>query len=116
MSTGSGVSVWLMDRFAVGLTVVAAEAVLLTGLRSIASEPTVAELASGVVPGAGGGRGSGGAAPTARLLRVQITSPPEALQLQPESDAPRYVAPAGSVSVTATLFARLGPALVMSRV
>src|SRR5574341_793381 len=116
MSTGSGASVLLMDRFAVGLTVVAAEAVLLPGLRSIASEPTVTELASGVVPGAVTVRMIGGAAPTARLLRVQITSPPEALQLQPEPDAPRYVTPAGSVSVTATLFARLGPALVTFRV
>ena len=54
-----------------------------------------------------------GAVPTARLARVQVTTPLEWLQLQPVPDALSKVTPVGSVSVTVMVLASsLGPALL----
>ena len=53
-----------------------------------------------------------GAAPGAKLARVQLTTPPASLQLQPLPVALTKVTPAGSVSLTLTEVAVLGPALL----
>src|SRR5579859_2413706 len=54
----------------------------------------------------------GGTAPTARLARVQVTTPFVNEQLQPAPLARTKVTPAGSVSLTTTPLARAGPTLV----
>src|SRR5256885_8709972 len=53
-----------------------------------------------------------GAAPTARLGRVQVTMPPPYLQVHPVPLALTKVTASGSVSLTLTEVAVLGPALL----
>ncbi len=58
-----------------------------------------------------------GADPTARLLRVHVTTPAlGGLQVHPVPLAPVYVTPDGSVSATETFAAVLGPWFVTARV
>src|SRR5437870_4081404 len=95
-------------------TVVVAMAVLLAGLGS-----EVAALAAAVlimVPPSLGAVTTivmGGAAPGGRLLaRVQVTLALVPLHVQPMPEALWKVTPAGSVSMTLTLLAVEGPALL----
>ncbi len=53
-----------------------------------------------------------GAAPTARLARVQVTTPPDSLHDQPLPEALTKTTPAGRVSLTLTDVAAEGPALL----
>src|SRR5438128_2459428 len=94
------------------LTVVVAVAVLLPWLLSAVEELTVAVLV--IVPPSDGAVTTmvmAGAAPGAKLARVQVTTPPAWLQVQPLPDALTKVTPAGSVSLTLTEVAVLGPPL-----
>src|SRR5436190_982587 len=80
------------------------------------AEPTVAEL--WIVPPSDGAVTAiviAGADPTARASRVQVTTPPERPQLQPDPSADTNVTPAGSVSVTVTEAAAAGPAFFTTR-
>src|SRR5262245_50944684 len=57
-----------------------------------------------------------GAAPTARLGLVQVTTPADCPQVQPDPDPPRKTTSAGRVWLTVTSPAASGPALVTARV
>ncbi len=57
-----------------------------------------------------------GAVPTSRPGRVQVTVPPVRLKFQPVPEALIKVTPAGSVSMTVTALAGLGPLLLTWRV
>ncbi len=57
-----------------------------------------------------------GAAPTPRLALLHVTTPALCPQLQPVPLAPIYAVVAGSVSVTITFVAELGPALATETV
>ena len=75
--TGSGLSLLVIDRSAEAVTVVVSLAVLLPLLASLVAELTVAVLV--IVPPSDGAVTTmvmAGAAPTARLARVQVTTPP----------------------------------------
>src|SRR5262245_14137055 len=99
------------------MTVVSAVAVLFPGVGSTADELTVAvfemrppeEGAVTVIVIVG-------AAPTARLARVQVTVPEEWPQLHPDPLALLKLTPAGRTSVTRSADAVAGPALATSRV
>jgi hypothetical protein len=112
-STGSGESALRIDRSADALTVVLSLSLLLPGTGSFTLEDTLAVLV--IVPpslGAVAVMVISGAGPTAKLARVQVI--PRQLHPVPLAVAP--VTPAGSVSVTLTLVAVLGPLFVTVRV
>src|SRR5882672_5170401 len=94
------------------LTVVVAVAVLLAWLLSLVAELTVAVFVMVPASDAVTVMVMAGAAPGARLARVQVTTPPAWLQVQPLPVALTKVTPAGSVSLTLTEVAVLGPALL----
>jgi hypothetical protein len=111
--TGSGLSVFVIDRSAT-LTSVAAVAVLFPLVLSLGDE-TVALF---VIDPAEDGAVAvivilGASAPAARFppVRLHVTVPLTLLQLQFVPDAPTNVVPAGRVSTTFTAEASSGPAL-----
>src|SRR5882672_6914868 len=89
-----------------------AVAVLLAWLLSLVAELTVAVFVMVPASDAVTVMVMAGAAPGARLARVQVTTPPAWLQVQPLPVALTKVTPAGSVSLTLTEVAVLGPALL----
>ena len=102
----------VIERSAEAVTVVVSVAVLLPVFASLVEELTVAVLV--IVPpslGAVTTMVMAVAAPGAKLARVQVTTPPAWLQVQPLPEALTNVTPAGSVSLTLTEVAVLGPAL-----
>jgi hypothetical protein len=112
---GSGLSVFVIDRFASGVTVVAALAAFgVVGSNSVA----VTEALLVIEPPAEGAVTViviAGAAPTASVVLVHVTVPETLLQVQPVPEADTNATPAGSVSTTETEFAVLGPALLTFR-
>ena len=113
--TGSGLSVFTIDRSAwsaAWVTVVPSVSELFAAFGSAVADETEAVLLRVVAaPGAVAVRVMSGAAPAARLARVQLIAPPEGgLQVQPVPEAVAFVTPAGSVSVTVREVAVLGPA------
>ncbi len=114
-STGSGSSIFVIERsapLAPPVTVVGSVSELFAAFGSVVADETEAVLLRVVAaPGAVAVRVMFGAAPTARLARVQLIAPPEGgLQVQPVPEAAAFVTPAGSVSVTVRLLAVSGPA------
>ena len=111
--TGSRESLLTIDKSATGVTVVFSVSVLLAGFGSETGELTLAvSIIVPLVVGAVTVMVIAGAAPKAKLARVQVTTPAAWLQLQPEPEALMNVTPAGKVSVTVTEVAVLGPALL----
>src|SRR5438445_371420 len=115
----------MIDRSAIGMTVVDSAAVLFAPFGSISTADTVAVLL--IVPPSDGAvtvSVMSGAAPTVRLALVQVTAPAWAApeqstpvsQLQPAPDACGPVTPAGRVSRTHTEVAGSGPALLTESV
>src|SRR2546430_2727124 len=94
------------------ITVVVAVAVLLVWLLSAVDELTVTVLVMVPAGDAVTVIVIGGAGPWARLPCVQVTTPLAWLQLQPLPAALTKVTLAGSVSLTLTEVAVLGPALL----
>lgn len=106
-----------MDRLTAGVTVVPAVELLLDEFGSPTLEETVAVLL--IVPPADGAvtvMVIFGAAPTARLDRVQVITPEPFTQFHPVPLALTKPTPAGRVSRTDTLEAVLGPLLFTLRV
>ena len=118
--TGSGVSVFVIDRSADAATVVVEVALLLPGVASVVLDETVAVFESTVplaTPAPTLTTSVNAALPTAIDAFVQLTVPPApttgVVQLQPPGDdSETNVVPAGNVSETDVLAALLGPAFV----
>lgn len=111
--TGSGESPFVIARSAEALIVVPCDALLLPGTGSLSLADTVAELL--IEPPSDGAVTEmviTGAVPGARLERVHDTLPTPGVQVHPVPVAFTYPTPDGSVSVTVTLCAVLGPLLV----
>src|SRR5437867_532335 len=94
------------------MTVVVALAELFARLGSDSAAETLAEEES--TPAAGPGVTTTAmldTRPTARLGRVQVTTPPDSLHVQPEPPALLKTTPAGTVWETDRELAALGPLL-----
>src|SRR5262245_61844642 len=103
-----------MDRSAIGVTAVFSVSELLAGAGSDVDEEMVALLTSGPLPGAVPVMVMLGAAPTARLARVQVRTPETgAGQVHPVPEPVAFVRLPGSVSATETFDAASGPALAI---
>ena len=103
----------VIDRLARGVTVVDALAALFAAFGSNSVAVTEALLV--IEPPAEGAVTViviAGAAVTASVVLVQVTVPDALLQVHPVPVAETNVTPAGSVSVTETELAALGPALL----
>ena len=117
-ATGSGASVFVIERSADAPTVVVAVALLLPGVASVVLDEIVAVFDSTVplaVDGATFTTSVNAALPVAKLAFVQLTVPPAptagVVQLQPPGDeSETNVVPAGSVSESDAFAALLGPA------
>lgn len=115
-STGSGESASVIDRSALSVTVVITLALLLVDTGSLAADETDALFV--IVPPVAGGDTSKVIVedvPASSDVRVHVTVPELCVQVQPVPVALLYVAPAGSVSVTLTVPALLGPLFVTAR-
>ena len=110
----------MIERSAEAVTVVTADEVLSPGPGSLVLAETVALfMICPVVIGAVAVRVSIGAAPTARLLRLHVTTPAlggAGVQVQPVPLEFVYVTPEGRVSATDTFAAVLGPMFVTASV
>src|SRR5262245_59367488 len=102
-----------MERSARGTTVVCTEAAVWLAVFGSAVPALTEAVLTRMAPSAGAMTVMTmfGAAPTARLARVHVTVVGP-LQLQPVPLALTNVTPAGSASVTLTVAAVLGPALL----
>lgn len=116
-STGSGVSTLVIAKFAEAVTVVVSVSKSLAAFGSSAVVLTPAVLVR-VVASAGAVTVMmiDGKAPTAALARVAVMRPEAWVIDQPVPEAPTNVSPAGKESVTVTLGATLGPALLTANV
>lgn len=116
-STGSGVSTLVIAKFAKAVMVVVSASKSLAAFGSSAVVLTPAVLVSTV---ASAGTVTvmmiDGKAPTAALARVAVMRPEAWMIDQPAPEAPTNVSPAGKESVTVTLGAMLGPALLTANV
>ena len=105
--------VFVTDRSATTVTVVALLALLLAEFGSVVVELTETLFVIVLtVAGAVTVMVMAGAAPTAKLARVHVTTPPTWPHVQPVPLALTKVTPAGSVSATLSEVAVLGPALL----
>lgn len=112
-TTGSGASVSAIDRSAAAFTVVVWVAVLFAVLASFVAAETFAVVE--IVPLVAGAvrlTVIAGAAPVASVEAVHVTVGAANVHDQPVPLAPVNVAPAGIESVTVTVDAALGPALL----
>ena len=115
-TTESGLSDFVIDRSADAVTVVSSLSVFgVVGSAVVAVTDALLDIKP---PSAGAVTVIVivGAAPTASEALVHVTTPADSLQVHPVPDAETYAVPAGSVSVTISDVAVLGPAFETARV
>jgi len=110
---GSGVKFFVIVGARIATTSVSSLALLLPGTGSLVVALTVTLFVIVPdVPGAVTVTVIAGAAPTANVARLHVTTPAASLHVHPVPEADTYVTPAGSVSSTLTPLAVDGPLFV----